>query len=51
MPQKKHKPEKIVVKLRQVDALVSQGQSVAEPVRSFSVTQFTITGGARSSVS
>jgi hypothetical protein len=27
MPQKKHKPEEIVAKLRQVDVLVSQGQS------------------------
>ena len=30
MPQKKHKPEEIVAKLRKVDVLVSQGQSVAE---------------------
>ena len=30
MPRKKHKPEEIVAKLRQVDVLVSQGQSVAE---------------------
>ena len=48
MPQKKHKPEEneplcaigssIVAnaKLRQVDVLVSQGQSVAEAVRSIS---------------
>jgi hypothetical protein len=28
-PQKKPKPEEIVAKLRQVDVLVSQGQSVA----------------------
>ncbi|WP_204114533.1 IS3 family transposase [Shimia biformata] len=41
MPQKKHKPEEIVVKLRQVDVLVSQGRSVAEAVRSIGVTQFT----------
>ena len=41
MPQKKHKPEEIVAKLRQVDVLVSQGQSVAETVRSISVTQLT----------
>ena len=41
MPQKKHKPEEIVAKLRQVDLLVSQGQSVAEAVRSIGVTQFT----------
>jgi putative transposase len=48
-PQKKHKPEEIVAKLWQVDVLVSQGQSVAEAVRSIGVTQFTITDGARSS--
>ena len=41
MPQKKHKPEEIVAKLRQVDVLVSQGQSVAEAVRLIGVTQFT----------
>ena len=41
MPQKKHKPEEIVVKLRQVDVVVSQGHSVAEAVRSIGVTQFT----------
>ena len=38
MPQKKHKPEEIVAKLRQVDVLVSQGQAVAEAVRSIGVT-------------
>ena len=41
MPQKKHKPEEIIAELRQVDVLVSQGQSVAEAVRSISVTQLT----------
>jgi transposase len=41
MPQKKQKPEEIVAKLRQVDVLVSQGQSVAEAVRTIGVTQFT----------
>ena len=41
MPRKKHKPEEIVAKLRQVDVLVSQGHSVAEAVRSIGVTQFT----------
>jgi hypothetical protein len=29
MLQRKHKPEEIVAKLRQVDVLVSKGQSVA----------------------
>jgi putative transposase len=41
MPQKKHKPEEIVVKLRQVDVLVSQGRTVSEAVRTIGVTQFT----------
>ena len=41
MSRKKHKPEEIVAKLRQVDVLVLQGRSVAEAVRSIGVTQFT----------
>lgn len=41
MPQKKQEPEEIVAKLWQVDLLVSQGQSVAEAVRTIGVTQFT----------
>ena len=41
MPRKKHKPEEIAAKLRQVDVLLSQGQSVAEAVRSIGVTQLT----------
>jgi transposase-like protein len=41
MPQKKHKPEEIVAKLRQVDILLSQGRSVGEAVRSIGVTQIT----------
>jgi transposase-like protein len=41
MPQKKHKPEEIVAKLRQVDVLLSQGRTVGEAVRSIGVTQFT----------
>lgn len=40
-PQKRHKPEEIIAKLRQVDVLVSQGQSVAEAVRLIGGTQFT----------
>jgi hypothetical protein len=34
MPRKSYKPEEIVAKLRQVDVLTSQGQSVAEAIRS-----------------
>ena len=41
MSQRKHKPEEIVAKLRQVDVLVSQGRSVSEAVRAISVTAFT----------
>jgi transposase-like protein len=38
---RKRKPEEIVVKLRQVDVLVSQGQSVTDAVRSIGVTDVT----------
>ena len=41
MGQKKHRPEEIVAKLRQVDVLLSQGRPVAEAIRAISVTPFT----------
>jgi transposase-like protein len=41
MPRKRHHPEEIVAKLRQVDVLTSQGQSVAEGVRSIGITEVT----------
>jgi putative transposase len=41
MPKKRHQPEEIVAKLRQVDVLVSQGQSQADAVRSIGVTEVT----------
>ncbi len=41
MPTKRHKPEEIVAKLRQVEVLTSQGQSVADAVRSIGVTEVT----------
>ena len=41
MGQKKHRPEEIVAKLRQVDVLLSQGRPVAETVRTVCVTPFT----------
>ena len=41
MPRKRHKPEEIVAKLRQVDVLASQGQTVADAVRSIGVTEVT----------
>ena len=40
MPRRKHKPEEIVAKLRQVDVLLSQGRPVAEAIRAISVTPF-----------
>ena len=41
MPRKRHKAEEIVTKLRQVDVLVSQGQSVADAIRQIGVTEVT----------
>jgi len=41
MPTKRHKPEEIVAKLRQVDVLTSQGRSVADSIRSIGVTEVT----------
>jgi putative transposase len=41
MGTKKHKPEEVVAKLRQVDVLVSQGQSVADAIRAIGVTEVT----------
>ena len=38
---RKRKPEEFVAKLRQVDVLVSQGQSVSDAVRSIGVTDVT----------
>ena len=41
IPRKRHKAEEIVAKLRQVEVLTSQGQPVAEAVRSIGVTEVT----------
>jgi transposase-like protein len=41
MARKRHKAEEIVTKLRQVDVLVSQGQSVADAIRQIGVTEVT----------
>ena len=38
---KKHKPEEIVAKLRQVDVLTSQGTPISDAVRSIGVTEVT----------
>ena len=39
MPRKRHKPEEIVAKLRQVDVLVAQGTPVVEAIRAIGVTE------------
>ena len=39
MPRKRYKPEEIVAKLRQVDVLVSQGQSMADAIRQIGVSE------------
>jgi putative transposase len=41
MSRKRHKPEEIVAKLRQVDVLTGQGTSVAEAIRAIGVTEVT----------
>jgi transposase-like protein len=41
MASKRHKPEEVVAKLRQVDVLVSQGQAMAEAIRAIGVTEVT----------
>lgn len=41
MPKKRHKPEEIVAKLRQVDVLVAQGKPVADAIRTIGVTEVT----------
>src|SRR4051794_22363808 len=41
MSRKRHKPEEIVAKLRQVDVLVAQGTPVADAIRTIGVTEVT----------
>lgn len=41
MPRKRHTPEEIVAKLRQVQVLTAQGRPVAEAIRSIGVTEVT----------
>ena len=41
MAKKRHKPEEIVAKLRQVDVLVSQGMAIADAIRSIGVSEVT----------
>ena len=39
MPKKKHTPEEIISKLRQVDLLVAQGRSIATAVKAIGVSE------------
>ncbi len=41
MSKKRHTPDEIVTKLRQVEVLTAQGRSVAEAIRSIGVTEVT----------
>jgi putative transposase len=41
MPKKRHRPEEIVAKLRQVDVLTSQGKPIGEAIRSIGVSEAT----------
>ena len=41
MSRKRHTAEEIVAKLRQVDVLLAQGQTVADAIRSIGVTEVT----------
>jgi putative transposase len=41
MGRKRHKPEEIIAKLRQVDVLTAQGMPVVEAIRSIGVTEVT----------
>ena len=41
MPRKRHSPEEIIAKLRQVDVLAAQGTPIAEAVRQIGVTEVT----------
>ena len=41
MPRKRYKPEEIVAKLRQVDVLISQGQSMTDAIRQIGVSEVT----------
>ena len=41
MARKRHTPDEIVGKLRQVDVLVAQGQAVADAIRAIGVSEVT----------
>ena len=39
---KRHKPEEIIAKLRQVEVMAGQGMSMADAIRSIGVTEMTL---------
>ena len=41
MPSKRHRPEEIVTKLRQVDVLMAQGKTQTDAIRAIGVTSVT----------
>lgn len=41
MPRRKHRPEEVVAKLRQVDVMTAQGRPLEEAIRSIGVSQVT----------
>ena len=41
MPRKRHKPEEIVAKLRQVDVVTARGTPLGEAIRSIGVSEVT----------
>lgn len=50
MAKKRHKPEQIIAKLRQVKVLIGQGNSISEAVKTIAVTEtayFPLVGGVR----
>lgn len=51
MAQKKHTPEEIVAKLRQVDVLLSRSCPVAEVIRPIGVTAFAYDARASARIS
>ena len=47
MSRKRHRPEEIVAKLRQVEVLTAQGRTVADAIRSIGVTEVTLGSSPR----
>ena len=47
---KRHKPEEIVAKLRQVDVLTGQGSTVADAVRQIGVTEYNRFGESKAAI-